>query len=388
MFLFGLKVMNRLKHWFLFYMLGVIFVLGSIGVSVAVGSENKFEKMYEVTKRSQLVIGARGSKNDLILTQLFYKGVYDKTIPYSLYLDLKNKYPSVNFTPLAIADSYNNSLIVGVDKRFIEDEGLSFSKGSVFHKMNEVVLGYDVAKNNNLTIGSSLISSHGVGELDKHDQDLKVVGILEKTNSTYDNVIFTSFTTIWDAHYDHSNDTHSEHDDTTFADHEQLTSILVKSSNMKDINEILVDFKTNDKYMAVSSVEVVRSLYNILDDTSKLLYYISFLVVGISLLYVMSTSLLLSSRLKQVFILLKLHGYSKISIGKFVGTLIGVVGVITIPITVVSIFIGYKWLQSVYESYGIYVGSMDVYMVLGLYMFVWVVMYILWLVYALVVKPS
>ena len=81
--------------------------------------------------------------------------------------------------------------------------------GKYFEEAYDVVLGYNVAKENKLSVGDKLVGSHGVSEsTHSHDNTpYTIVGILEETHTAYDNTLFTQTDSVWKTHKD---DSHSE----------------------------------------------------------------------------------------------------------------------------------------------------------------------------------
>jgi len=382
MFRLAWVVLKRLKGWFSFYVLGVCFILLSVGLGSMYVSEDKYEDMYRVTKGYQVIIGARGSKNDLVLTQVFLNGVYDKTIPYSLYEKVKETYKNTEFIPLAIADSYQGSLIVGTDVGYLKN--IKVKHGVLFKKSNEVVVGYDIAVKNKLQVGDKIVSSHGVGEDDHHDKELKIVGVLEKTeNKLIDNYLFTDIKTIWETH-SHEDVEHVEGEEHVEHTEGDLTSILVKTSSMKELNLILSDFKQDDKYMAVSTVDVVRGFYNILEDTSKALVVLMGIILFVSVLYVGSVSLFLASKLKEVYRYISVLGYSLKERILFTVYVISIVNVVVGLVSFIGVKNGSMFIVDVLEKYGIMVSnSFDIVMFFIIWGISYVLSAILWVIYAL-----
>jgi len=362
--------------------LGVCFILLSVGLGSMYVSEDKYEDMYRVTKGYQVIIGARGSKNDLVLTQVFLNGVYDKTIPYSLYEKVKETYKNTEFIPLAIADSYQGSLIVGTDVGYLKN--IKVKHGVLFKKSNEVVVGYDIAVKNKLQVGDKIVSSHGVGEDDHHDKELKIVGVLEKTeNKLIDNYLFTDIKTIWETH-SHEDVEHVEGEEHVEHTEGDLTSILVKTSSMKELNLILSDFKQDDKYMAVSTVDVVRGFYNILEDTSKALVVLMGIILFVSVLYVGSVSLFLASKLKEVYRYISVLGYSLKERILFTVYVISIVNVVVGLVSFIGVKNGSMFIVDVLEKYGIMVSnSFDIVMFFIIWGISYVLSAILWVIYAL-----
>ena len=117
-----------------------------------------------------LVVGAKGSPLQLILSS-----VYQIDNPTgNVYLDDVQaiaQNPMVKeMIPLSMGDNYQGYRILGTNKKYFEHFKTKFAYGSMFKANLEVVLGGQTALNNNLKIGDSFASSHGLdSEGEKHE---------------------------------------------------------------------------------------------------------------------------------------------------------------------------------------------------------------------------
>ena len=64
----------------------------------------------------------------------------------------------------------------------------------------QAVVGYKVAKNNNLKIGDVIYTSHSANSSQTHTEGITITGILKENHSTFDNVVFTQIRTLWEMH--------------------------------------------------------------------------------------------------------------------------------------------------------------------------------------------
>jgi putative ABC transport system permease protein len=146
------------------------------------------------------VLGARGSQLQLVLNTIFHLETSNGNIPFSLYEDIA-KNPQVELAiPYAVGDNYQGFRIVGTtDDIFTKFE---YRKGQKFQvaeggkafdpKEKEAVIGSFVAQKTGLKIGDVFQPYHGLifDGNNKHDDDYKVVGVLETTNSPSDRVVW------------------------------------------------------------------------------------------------------------------------------------------------------------------------------------------------------
>ena len=162
-------------------------------------------KFNDNANKIDLVIGAKGSRLQLILCNVFHIDYPTGNILME-DIDFLNNHPFVkNAVPISLGDAYQNHRIIGTNKNFILDiYNADLEIGELFKKSFEVVIGSNVANQLKLNIGSSFIGSHGLGEsLHMHD-DFKyvVVGILKPTGEIIDELIITPLESIWNVHLD------------------------------------------------------------------------------------------------------------------------------------------------------------------------------------------
>jgi putative ABC transport system permease protein len=190
-----------------------------------------------------LVIGAKGSPMQLILSSVFHIDVPTGNIPLSEAALIIAEPAVKRAIPLALGDSYRSFRIVGTSPQFTELYQAPMAEGRMFAKPLEAVVGADVAKLTGLTIGKKFAGSHGLtdsGAGAAHDaHPFDVVGVLAPTGTVADRLILTSVESVWKVHdhgaptdsaekpHDHSGHDHSDHDHSTS---NEVTAYLIQYS--------------------------------------------------------------------------------------------------------------------------------------------------------------
>ncbi|MBL7644984.1 MAG: ABC transporter permease [Candidatus Hydrogenedentes bacterium] len=147
------------------------------------------------------VLGARGSKLQLVLNTVFHLETSPGNIPWTLYTSLRDNTVGVQKAiPVATGDNYLGFRIVGTTHAFftdlpsrsgavnaVRDGGRFFDDG-----FREAVVGSFVAEQTGLRPGDTINPYHGLtyDENAKHPEEYTVVGILEPTNTPSDRVIW------------------------------------------------------------------------------------------------------------------------------------------------------------------------------------------------------
>lgn len=146
------------------------------------------------------VLGARGSKLQLVLNSIFQLETSAGNLPWGVYESIKND-PRVEVAiPYAVGDNYQGYRIVGTTAEIFETfepaEGEKLTLlpgGRPFDPgRREAVIGETVARRAGLSLGMEFEPYHGLhfDEGQRHAEDYVVVGIFEATNTPVDRVIW------------------------------------------------------------------------------------------------------------------------------------------------------------------------------------------------------
>jgi putative ABC transport system permease protein len=170
-----------------------------------------------------VIIGAKGSKLGLVLNCVYQLGQSPGNIPYAAYDELPERFgASVQWAvPIAVGDQYKDHRIVattpamfGLDDagrpldpaivfQYRKGRSYALAEGSVFHPRKfEAIIGSEVAARGVLKIGSTFHPEHGLGAVDElsrdeHEEQWQVVGVLARTGTASDKVIFTPLASFY-----------------------------------------------------------------------------------------------------------------------------------------------------------------------------------------------
>ncbi len=146
------------------------------------------------------VLGARGSKLQLILNAIFNLESSPGNLEWSDFLDIQ-KNPDVELAvPIAVGDNYRGYRIVGTTLDLFEKTEYAPGKkfalqpgGNWFDPLRrEAVVGNFVARKMKLKVGDTFHPFHGLifDEKNQHSETYVVVGILKPSNTPADQVIW------------------------------------------------------------------------------------------------------------------------------------------------------------------------------------------------------
>jgi putative ABC transport system permease protein len=188
-----------------------------------------------------IVIGAKGSPLQLVLSALYHADVPPGNIPYT-EAQAWMAHPQVaQAIPLALGDNWRGFRIVGTTQDYTAHYGAETAQGRLWSQDFEAVAGAATG----LAPGQSFYGAHGLSA-DGHSHDqrpYKVVGVLAPTGSVIDRLILTSVNSVLALHgqetlhddddHDHDHDHHDhKHDHGSSEDAREapeITAVLVKT---------------------------------------------------------------------------------------------------------------------------------------------------------------
>jgi putative ABC transport system permease protein len=160
------------------------------------------EKFKNNVKDVDFVVGAKGSRLQLILCNIFQVDNPTGNIKYAKANAIK-MHPFVERAiPLSIGDNYQTYRIVGTTEEYIELYNGEMAEGEMWDGPMESVIGAGIAEKFHLEIGDKFAGGHGLGESTHIHDDMmyEVVGILAPSNTVMDNLLLTSLESVWVVH--------------------------------------------------------------------------------------------------------------------------------------------------------------------------------------------
>jgi len=186
------------------------------------------DKLTNNSKDIDLVVGAKGSPLQLILSSIYYIDFPTGNIPLKDADALIHNPWVKRAVPLALGDNYNGIRIVGTDSNFTALYKLKIAEGKLWSKDFEATIGAELARNQHLKVGDSFNGAHGLtGSTDVHKAHAyKVTGTLSPQGNVTDNLILTNISSVWKMH-----DSEEEHDhekEAAAAEDREITSLLIQ----------------------------------------------------------------------------------------------------------------------------------------------------------------
>lgn len=289
----------------------VLIVALAVALGVAVTLQERALRLgsARAADRFDLVIGAAGSENQLVLSSVFLQPsplpLMDGSVLGKLSAD-----PRVAWVaPVGFGDSYIGYPVVGTVSALIMNFGDGLAEGKVFAREGEAVIGASV----DLVIGDEIKPMHGNAEEGGHTHTelaYHVVGRLKPTGTAWDRAILVPIQAVWHIHglgaheesddegHDHAHEQEAEHakeahaeapiDERWQGEVPGLPAILVKPKTIADAYKLRQDYRQG-AILAVFPAEVLTRLYATLGDAKRVLFAIAIgsqILVAASLLLV------------------------------------------------------------------------------------------------------
>lgn len=149
-------------------------------------------------ERTPLIIGARGSKLELVLNALYFHAERPPVVPYSVYDQVRST-DLARAIPLYTRFNTRGAPIVGTSLDYFSFRQLLLADGRMMGLLGECVVGANVARRQDVAVGGSLVSSpETVFDLaGVYPLKMNVVGVLERSGTPDDDAVFVDVRTAW-----------------------------------------------------------------------------------------------------------------------------------------------------------------------------------------------
>ena len=277
-----------------------------------------------------MIVGPAGSSTQLAMNTMFFTDEPLGTISYEYVEELQKSGLTNKVVPFTMGDSYNGSRIVGTTADYLE--GKKLKSGEMYDEPFEAVVGSAVAERYGLTLGQHLVTSHGLtGTGHAHEgTPLTVVGILAKTGTAYDNVIFTPCETVWQTHNHTSEEATEEHAEEEHEHaHGDVCAILVKSKSFNDYYKLSEIYGSNAALLCINPSTVLREVLEQVDLSTQIVYILCAIILLMNIVVISVITLLNMYDAQKEISLMRLIGISMKKIGQLYLIQNGIIGFIS-----------------------------------------------------------
>jgi putative ABC transport system permease protein len=186
-------------------------------------SQQLEQRLLHDSRGIDLVVGAKGSPLQLILSSIYHADIPTGNIPLRDAKKIMQHKRVKTAIPLALGDNYHGYRIVGTTPTYPAHYDASLAQGRLWQKPLEATLGAEVARQTGLYVGAQFVGAHGLthGTAEHLHGEYKytVTGILKPTGTVIDRLILTSIESVWKVHEEqqeheqHSHANEPEHDE-------------------------------------------------------------------------------------------------------------------------------------------------------------------------------
>jgi putative ABC transport system permease protein len=253
------------------------------------------ERMHRDARGIDLVVGAKGSPMQLMLSGIYHLDAPTGNIPLSS-VDLLSKNRMVRrVIPLALGDSWKGHRIVGATHAYPEHYGAKPASGRLWEKPMEAVLGAEVAARTGVPVGGTFTGAHGLGgEGEAHAEDpYTVVGVLERTGSVIDRLVLCNIESVWQVH-EHAQGPEDEADRKALEEAREVTVLLIQYASPLAAATLPRQINSQSELQAASPAYETARLFSIVGvgvEALRAFAAVLILAAGLSVFIALYTAL-------------------------------------------------------------------------------------------------
>ena len=302
---------------------------------------------------TDLIVGGRSGQVNLLLYSVFRIGNATNNIDWKSYQEFSQHRAVKWAIPISLGDSHKGFRVMGTNHsyfdhyRYGQKQNLAFSQGKPFEGLFDAVIGAEVARSLDYTIGSEMIIAHGISDVgfSRHDNTpFRVVGILAPTGTPVDKTVHVSLEAIeaihvgWESGANLGNNPSAEQLEAMNFQPKQITAMLLglKSKIQTFALQRQINTYPKEPLSAILPGVALHELWGMMSVAEQALMAISVFVVVAGLLGMLSSLLTsLQERRREMAILRAMgarprHVFSLLileaSVLTFIGLFVGIVG--------------------------------------------------------------
>lgn len=183
----------------------LLLALGLAAITFVLLTSQQLDRNFERDLAGiDLVVGAKGSPIQLILAGVFHIDVPSGNIPLAEVQKLQSHPQIAKLIPLSLGDTFKGFRLVGTTPAYAQHYGAALEQGAMWTQPMQAVVGHEVARQTQLTVGNKFAGSHGLGGTGHaHGENAyQVSGTLARCGCVLDRLILTATESVWKVHED------------------------------------------------------------------------------------------------------------------------------------------------------------------------------------------
>ena len=236
-----------------------------------------------------VVVGAKGSPMQLILSGVFHLDVPTGNVPLAAVKELEAHPQVARVIPISLGDSFRGFRIVGTRPAYIDNYAAVLAQGTLWSATMQAVIGAQVARQTGLKVGDSFAGTHGLASAGSSGGEVhaaspyQVSGVLAPTGGVLDRLVLTSLESVWQVH---ETDTALDDEDRKILEEErEVTLALIKyKTPLAAVTFPRFINTTTEMQSAAPAVEITRllSMVGVGIDVMRALAGVLLLTAGLS----------------------------------------------------------------------------------------------------------
>lgn len=285
-------ILADLRRLWLGSLIMVVLIALAVALGVGITLQERALRLgsARASEKFDLVIGARGSETQLVLSTVFLQPAALPLVSGEVLAALQAD-PRVSWAaPVGFGDFFLGHPVVGTTTTLVRETTPGFAEGRIFATEGEAVVGALV----DLAPGAKITPTHGeIGHGGQaHDAvAYTVTGRLAPTGTPWDRAILVPIQAVWHVHglaaeahgqtaedhdpEDHDHGGHGFDSDAplreTGAETPGVPAVLVKPASIADAYRLRQDYRARADTVAVFPAEVLTGLYGMLGDARQVL---------------------------------------------------------------------------------------------------------------------
>ena len=210
-----------------------------------------------------LVVGAKGSPLQLILSALYHVDVPTGNVPVASVDQLRRNRLVAQVIPVSLGDNFRGFRIVGTEPALIEHYGARLAAGALWTAPMQAVIGSEVARVTKLALGGVLSGTHGLaqGGAVHEESRYEVVGVLAPTGTVLDRLVLADKASVWHVH---EGDPADDAERRTHEEEREVTALLVRYASPLAAAIVPRQVNAESRLMAASPANELARLFAVM----------------------------------------------------------------------------------------------------------------------------
>jgi putative ABC transport system permease protein len=207
-----------------------------------------------------LVVGAKGSPLQLILSALYHVDVPTGNVPLAAIEQLRANRLVAQVIPVSLGDNFRGFRIVGTEPSLLEHYGARLQSGAAWSAPMQAVIGAEVARVTGLVAGGELKGTHGLAQGGAVHDDARydVVGVLVRTGTVLDRLVLTDKESVWRVHEGEPAD---DEERRVLEEEREVTALLVRYASPMAAAIVPRQVNAESRLMAASPANELARLF-------------------------------------------------------------------------------------------------------------------------------